>query len=302
MIRLASSSSLYSPKQVSRALGVSESSLKRWCDSGLIRTVRTAGGHRKLTSADVLQFARERKLSPVSPEILGLPPASPLAERSLEQSTELLADALLAGDEATSAQIVFNLVLAEHPLNRIFDVVVAGAFHLIGDRWACQQADVYQERRGCEIMQRILTEVRKSQQSPQGKLIACGGTASGDNYTLPTAMVEVVLRDAGWQATSLGTSIPVTSLVRAIQVIRPHLFWLSVSHIADEAEFLERFAQLSAACTAAGTALVVGGRALSAELRQRMVYAACCDTLQQLTAFADSLARPHRGRGKKSAR
>ena len=35
---------LVSPKQVAHAMGVSESSLKRWCDQGLIPTVRTAAG------------------------------------------------------------------------------------------------------------------------------------------------------------------------------------------------------------------------------------------------------------------
>ena len=47
---------LLSPKQVARALGVSESSLKRWCDKGLIPTERTAGGHRRLPLAGVLDF------------------------------------------------------------------------------------------------------------------------------------------------------------------------------------------------------------------------------------------------------
>jgi MerR family transcriptional regulator, light-induced transcriptional regulator len=59
---------LLSPKQVARALGVSESSLKRWCDQGLIATVRTAGGHRKMASAEVMRYIREHNLPLVSPE------------------------------------------------------------------------------------------------------------------------------------------------------------------------------------------------------------------------------------------
>ena len=71
---MVSSSNLVSPKQVARAIGVSESSLKRWCDQGLIKTVRTAGGHRKMTIAEVLRYVREQDHKLVSPEILGLPP------------------------------------------------------------------------------------------------------------------------------------------------------------------------------------------------------------------------------------
>ncbi len=73
-----------SPNQAARAMGVSESSLKRWCDQGLIKLVRTAGGHRKLSRADVLRFIRERDQPLASPEVLGLPAVSPLAELGLK--------------------------------------------------------------------------------------------------------------------------------------------------------------------------------------------------------------------------
>ncbi len=44
--------------QVAKAIGVSESSLKRWCDKGMLATQRTAGGHRRLTIEAVLEFVR----------------------------------------------------------------------------------------------------------------------------------------------------------------------------------------------------------------------------------------------------
>jgi MerR family transcriptional regulator, light-induced transcriptional regulator len=64
------------PKQVARAIGVSEASLKRWCDKGLIHSVRTAGGHRRLPLADVMSFLRKSGHPLVSPEVLGLPAVS----------------------------------------------------------------------------------------------------------------------------------------------------------------------------------------------------------------------------------
>jgi excisionase family DNA binding protein len=62
---------LITPKQVARAIGVSESSLKRWCDRGLIPTVRTAGGHRRLPISGVLSYLRETGHEMVRPELLG---------------------------------------------------------------------------------------------------------------------------------------------------------------------------------------------------------------------------------------
>jgi excisionase family DNA binding protein len=45
---------LVTPKQVAQAINVSESSLKRWCDQGLLTAIRTAGGHRRLALAAAL--------------------------------------------------------------------------------------------------------------------------------------------------------------------------------------------------------------------------------------------------------
>jgi methanogenic corrinoid protein MtbC1 len=277
----------------------------------LIQTVRTAGGHRKIPIADVLRFVREGDHQFVSPELLGLPPVSAHAELGLTRSKALLADALLAGDELLARQIVFDLYLAKHSLSVIFDEVIAAAFREIGDRWACHDADVYQERRGCEIARQTLFDVRKVQRMPARAWRATGGTIDGDLYALPSAMAELVLRESGFNAISLGTSIPFSSLIKAVQEMRPKLFWLSVSHIREGLDFASEFAELSQACTASDTALVVGGRALSDELRQRMTYSAYCDTMQHLEGFAKVMGRSLRqaeqhpvdeSRGSKKAR
>ena len=42
-------------------------------------------------------------------------------------------------------------------------------------------------------------------------------------------MAAAVLAGVGFQATSLGTSIPAQSLAAAIKRVRPSLFWLSVA-------------------------------------------------------------------------
>jgi len=287
---------LVSPKQVARAIGVSESSLKRWCDQGLIQTVRTAGGHRKMQISEVLRFIREKQQMLVSPEVLNLPPASDSAELGLSRGRDLLVAALLAGNESLANQIVINLYLAHHPMSLICDEVIAAAFHEIGDRWECREADPYQERRGCEIALRVLFELRRIQPAPEQSRLALGGTIEGDNYAIPSAMAELILREVGWNATSLGTSLPIDSLVRAVTDHRPPLFWVSISYILPSLDFVNEFARLSQACTASGTALIVGGRALTAELRQKMKYSSYCDTMQHLEAIARILPHsPRRG-------
>lgn len=240
---------------------------------------------------EVLRFARDQGQSLIAPEVLGLPPVSDHATSGLTEGVERLVDALLTGDEHRARRVVIDLYLAKHPRSVIFDEVIAASFREIGQRWACHTAEVYQERRGCEIAMRILFDMRRFQSPTPGKWTATGGTIEGDLYALPSTMAELILRDAGFQATTLGTSIPFSSLIQAVHETRPKLFWLSVSHIAPDLDFLSAFAELSKACTLSGAALVVGGRALNMELRQRMTYSAFCDNMQHLEAFATTLQR-----------
>lgn len=280
---------LVTPKQVARAIDVSESSVKRWCDQGVIAAQYTAGGHRRISMAGVLEFVRGGKYELIHPEALGLPATSGPSARVVARAREHMTEALIAGDEPRCRQIAIDLYLASHRLSVICDEVFAAAFEDVGQRWACGQAEIYQERRGCEIVLRILHELRTLLPTalPDAPC-AIGGTASGDPYSLGTTMVELVLRDAGWQAVSLGDNLPAATLAAAIEQQRPQLFWLSCSHIADTAEFLADYRQLHERF-GADVAFVVGGFALSESIRHEMKFAAYCDNLQHLEGFAQTL-------------
>ena len=179
--------------------------------------------------------------------------------------------------------------MADHAVSEVCDLVLAPAFKEIGDRWECGQAEVYQERRGCGVAQRVIHEMHRLLPPPQPEAPkAVGGAAAGDPYNLATTMVEVVLREAGWNAVSLGDNLPFPTLAASLRETQPRLFWLSCSHIPDEAEFLSRYAELFEQF-GAQVAFVVGGRALHVELRRKMRYAAYCDNMRHLEAFAQTL-------------
>lgn len=277
------------PKQVSRAIQVSESSVKRWCDKGVIPSQKTAGGHRRIPLAGLLVFLRESKQPLVSPEVIGLPATTGQSHRVINRAAQQLTEALIRGDDEQCRSITFDLFLAEHSVGTICDHVFAPAFQEIGNRWECNDAEVYQERLGCSIALRVLHELRSLiPESPEKAPIAIGGAVEGDQYHLPTSMVELVLRDAKWNAVSLGSNLPFQTLGQATKTHRPQLFWLSVSHIADESRFLGEYAEFYEEF-GMNVAIVVGGRALTEPLRQQMKYAAFCDNMQHLESFAQTL-------------
>lgn len=280
---------LLSPKQVADAIGASESSLKRWCDQGLLNTVKTAGGHRRIPIQEALRFARERNIAAAEPHLMAMLATTDRKSRRVEHGAERLIEALVAGSETICRVIVFEYFQAGISVSRIFDEIVAPAFRHLGDKWECKELEIYEERSACQIMLQILHELRLKQIVPVSKRIAMGATCEGDPYTMPIMMGEMVLRSVGWDTRLLGCSIPLSSTLKAIQHHRPAIFWLSVSYIVDEIAFIAEFNNLYDTASRTNTAVVVGGRALTANIRTRLRYSAFCDTMQHLEEFAKTL-------------
>jgi excisionase family DNA binding protein len=278
-----------SPKQVARAIGVSESSVKRWCDKGAIATVRTGGGHRRIALAAVLAFLRENKHELLHPDILGLPATSGSIGWVVERAKERFEQTLLDGNEAGCFHVLLDQYLAGRTVSEIGDQIVAQAFHSIGAKWACGAIDVYHERRGCELCIGALVQMRSLLPPPgQNAPVAIGATITGDQYAIPGLLVDLVLRENGWQSTWLGGNLPIASLIEAVRQNTPAMIWLSLSHIAEEEEFLTDYRDLHMALPKK-TAIIVGGRAITESIRREMRYFAHCDHLEHLAEVATRL-------------
>ena len=60
-----------SPRDLAKAIGTSESSLKRWADQGLLQVTRTGGGHRRITLKAAINFIRDRSIAVLDPASIG---------------------------------------------------------------------------------------------------------------------------------------------------------------------------------------------------------------------------------------
>ncbi len=97
-----------SPRQFAEAIGVSESSVRRWADGGQIRMTRTAGGHRKIHRKEAIRFVREAACEVVRPELLqfGERPHRRHRVSAFEAHQEEVFDALANGQ----ADVVLGLL------------------------------------------------------------------------------------------------------------------------------------------------------------------------------------------------
>ncbi len=164
-----------SPRELSRVVGVSESSLKRWADEGRLRFTRTAGGHRRISVPEAVRFARRADLSIQCPEALGLPgaeteslretaahlgrpEADPLAGDA--DSAAVFAELLRRDQPALARSLVVGLYLRGQPIAGIFDTVIGPALNGVGELWLHDPSGIFLEHRTFDICVQAVNELR----------------------------------------------------------------------------------------------------------------------------------------------
>lgn len=286
---------LYSPKAVAQAIGVSESSLKRWCDSGKISAIKTAGGHRRLKQSQVISFLREgSKYELEDPLSIGLPDLSGFAISDLGDAAVQYHESLVAEEEEKCHRLLTYLYVKGWQIEEIIDQVISVAFTQVGAQWQHGCLEIYQERRACEICLEGLGRIKTILNPPEPTaLTAIGGTIEHDHYALCTKSIEVTLISHGWQAKSLGSNLPFPTLLQAVLTKRPDVMWLSVSHLKEEESFI-RDLNLMAEQVPRSTKLFVGGYAIKPWFWPKIKNAVYCDNLVQLVSAIKQIDHPSR--------
>ncbi|QDU79616.1 Helix-turn-helix domain protein [Polystyrenella longa] len=250
------------PKQVARAMGVSESSVKRWCDAGEIVSTLTAGGHRRLSHESVQQFLRNNNHLDVDPDIFSLNFSFGKSDRALHRGKENFAEALLDGSEARLRQIVTDYLQAGHKPALIFDQILFAARAEVRKMIEDKQVDPYVDRLGTEICLRLMFEIRSNFLPPDSNspsALTVGLDGSPDSLRVEAA--EVLLYHEGWNARAIGCLIPFAQLKLLLQQHEPGLVYIDVEQIRDSSSFFHELSQVQQVAQQVGTALFIGGTA-----------------------------------------
>jgi len=284
-----------SPKEVAEAIGVSESSIKRWADSGRIRVSRTAGGHRRISRVEAIRFVRDNRISVIHPALLGMPDVASLGPDL--PPDELLADQfyefLESGQRTRARGLVLSLYLQGMPVAAICDGPIRESMHRLGELWLHSDEGIFVEHRATDICIEAIEQLRVTLPPVDERTapVAVGGAAEHDPYLLPTLMAATVLAAEGFFTVNLGPNTPLRSFGHAVMRHRPRLVWLSVSIANEPATFALAVTDLSEQLRRLGDAkLVVGGRGAT-ELGLRSTNSLLVvDSMENLGAIAAEIA------------
>ena len=248
-------------RQLADAVGVSESSVKRWIDDGRIAATRTAGGHRRVSVEEAARFVRGAGMAVARPESLGLPDLAAHARRKATDADagEMLYEYLTEGLAAEASGLLMTRFLAGASVARLVDGPLVQAMVKVGELWRSGPQGILLEHRATENAIQAMVRLRALLRPPVDGPLSVGGAPSGDPYVLASTSAAAVLEDEGFRATNLGPDTPLSTFALSLETLRPRLVWISVS-VATEAVRLQRdVLGLADRARALGAILVVGG-------------------------------------------
>ena len=306
-----------SPKQLARAIGVSESSLKRWADDGRLNVTRTVGGHRRIDVREAIRFARREGLAIVQPGELGLYELQPLGERRMEidEVGDHLRDLLARGDALGARSLLMGLFMEGRGVAWLCDGPIRRAMEGLREAAGAHgSVDGVVQRRAWGVCRYTLVQIRLMIASPPnldgndtyeapegaageaevdepatlGKPMAVGGAAGSGADGLPSLMAACVLAEAGFDDIDLGPDLPIDTLTRAAERYHPRVAWLAFD--GDMPAFTaSKLEKLAAAVRERGAALVLTGPGVPAAA-DNAPGLRVCRTMAELGAFAAGLA------------
>ncbi len=281
-----------STRELAEAIGVSESSIKRWADEGVIRASRTAGGHRRILLTEAIRFIRASRSTVVRPDILGLPEAALVTSdvHAPADESERLFGYLIDGAAASARGLLTGLYLRGDSTAEIVDGPVSAAMTRIGALWQHEPEGVFVEHRATDICIQAVNQLRLLAPSLPGRPRAVGGALAGDPYVMPSLAAAAVLEDEGFEAINLGADTPVPSLLHAVDSIRPALVWASISFVPNQASLVRELETFAQGCRQRGVPAILGGQEAAALRAGRLRPLHVGRTMAELAAFARGLA------------
>lgn len=281
-----------SPRELSKAIGISESSLKRWADQGLLSVTRTGGGHRRITLKDAISFIRNRSMTILDPAAIGLPAGIDASAASSDTAEDFL-QLLQAGSSEAAQQIILSLFMAGMPICEIGDSYIKFALQIIGDGEHTSQS-ILVEHRATQICVQVLQQIQTMVKPVTPCFKAVGAALAPDPYMLPSMLVASVFEEHGAEASNIGPNTPLDVLrVASIELPesdRPDVAWLSVSTLKDGRAQSNLINEFAADCSACGIKLVIGGRNIGHLALEHVPGMTMHASLQSVSELAASIA------------
>jgi excisionase family DNA binding protein len=248
-----------STSEFAKALGVSDSSVRRLADAGELEIHRTRGGHRRIPVSEAVRYIRDTRSPVLKPELLGLEVAP--KEIDADSAAARMLQVLEEGHASAVIGLMQWLYASGMRIAELCDGPIAWAMHQIGDRWPHDKRAIFIEHRATILCCRALNQLRLSIPEPdEDAPKAIGAAMSGDMYLMPTLIASLVLYEAGFNEINLGPNTPLDILADSVIDESPRLVWLSIAESLRSKSQLAEVIKLAEVAKNHHTTFIIGGR------------------------------------------
>lgn len=253
--------------EVARLCRVSDATVKRWGEAGLLKSERTRGGHRRFRAEEVARFQRDQGL--------GLKQSH--GDESVRKKTNrtrykkvhsdsIFLQSLIDGGEEAATNFVVTAHLEGKPLTEIIDRLICPAMQEIGELWHREEISVAQEHLATRTVISAIYKLRSTLPVPEMKnaLVVCCAM-EGDLHELPALLAQITVENEGVEVVNFGAATPLYCLADEIVRYSPNFVCISAAVIndlerlsRDYKDFREKIAKL-------GIPILLGGRVFDDE-------------------------------------
>ncbi len=247
-------------RQLSRVWLVSEATIKRWADTGQLKSSRTVGGHRRFPLAEVMRFQTERGLGAATAANFVTADAAKAETFDTAKAAEQFFRAAKSGHAGEATALLLEAHMLGAGLDLIFDEVVAPSLRRVGEMWYGEEMSVAEEHLATCTATRAVESLAASTRragAKAGAAVCCA--AEEEMHTLPVLCAQALLEGAGWDVRNLGGHTPFFALAEYVERHRPALICVSATLQRELEHNARDYAQLTTAARACGARVVLGG-------------------------------------------
>lgn len=232
-------------KNVAKVLGVSESSVKRWIDDGLLKAEKTPGGHRRVSVSDLDQFIQTTGKKVKDKSRIGVPDSI-----SLETFSDIFKHFSLSlrnGDVLLMRAIIRKMMLEGNTIDVVIDRLVFPAFKELRSKCAHPSEECLVLHRATDMIRHILDLQNQEVEADSVSKIVLADLGY-DIDGLPTFLAEASVRGL-CSPVQLGTSVPEEVVVGSLDRMAVHAVFLSASGPVRNRKLLEKnIESITSAC------------------------------------------------------
>jgi len=278
----------FTTKEVARLCRVSDATVKRWEDAGLLRSERTNGGHRRFRAEEILRFQREKGLGlKVSNGDESAVRAATRRRAVVNQSDCSLFHSLVAGCEEEAANALIGAHLHGAAPAKIFDDFVCPAMRRIGELWYNGELSITQEHIATRVACNAVFKLRNVLPVPvmNGETAVCCAM-EGDFHELPTHLAQTVFENEGWEVLNFGANTPLYALTEEVFQHSPELICISVTVMGDVERLSRDYKYFNEQIGKLKIPIILGGRTLADEqIRRRFPAALYARSFTEIVEF-----------------